>query len=58
MSKVLIWADLNDELYRAYEEEARRRGIALESLVEKTVNRLLVEMKRELDGEDHPITPS
>ncbi len=58
MSKIHIWADLNEDLYRAYEEEARRRGIEVESLVERTVNRLLREMKRELDGEDHPIMPS
>jgi len=59
MPKLKIWADLSDETYAAYQEEARRLGVTAESLVEKTVCRLLHEMEDELGQvEDHPVIPS
>lgn len=59
MHRVKIWAELSDEKYSAYESEARRRGVTLESLVEQTVNCLLEESEHEeKEGEDHLIVPS
>jgi hypothetical protein len=56
MQKVRIWADLDDEVYRAYEGEARRRGVTVESIVEQVVNNLLRRSEREgQEGFDHPI---
>jgi hypothetical protein len=58
MPRVRVWAELSDEKYSAYECEARRRGVSLESLVEQTVNCLLRESEREeQEGEDHLIVP-
>ena len=59
MPKVQVWADLGEDTYRAYQDEARRRGVAVEGLVEDIVNRLLQELERERkEGADHPIIPS
>lgn len=60
MSKVRVWANISEETLHAYEEQARRLGVSPESLLEKTVNRLLHEMEDEIKagGEDHPIIPS
>jgi len=58
MRKVSVTAELSDEEYRAYEREATRQGVKVETLVEQTVNCLLHELeeeeKRGLDG----VTPS
>ena len=58
MRKVSVTAELSDEEYRAYEREATRQGVKVETLVEQTVNCLLHEReeeeKRGLDG----VTPS
>lgn len=59
MPKVHVWADLTDRSFRAYQNEARRRGVELEALVEQTVNELLRELEsEEMEGTDHPITPA
>jgi len=59
MRKVRVWAELSDEAYHAYEGEARRRGVELETLVEQTVNCLLQELEREEnEGTNFPIVPS
>lgn len=59
MRKVHVWAELTDETFRAYEGEARRRGVEVEVLVQQTVNELLRELEtEERDGTDHPITPA
>ena len=59
MRKVQIRAELSDELYHAYEGEARRRGVEVETLVEQTVNCLLQELEREEnEGTNFPIVPS
>ena len=59
MQKIRISCELSDETYAEYQEEARRLGVTAESLVEKTVCRLLHEMEDELHQvEDHPVIPS
>ena len=58
MRRVQVWAELGDETYHAYECEARRQGVAVESLVEQTVNCLLKEMEREENEGTGHIVPS
>lgn len=59
MSKVHICVDVTEEALRAFEAEARREGVTVQSLLEKTVNGLLRDMEREEDeGTDHPIIAS
>lgn len=59
MRKVRICVDLAEEHYRAFEDEARRRGVTVESLVEQTVQGLVRELEREdQEGTDHPIIPA
>lgn len=59
MTKIQIWVELPDDVLVAYEREARRREVPVESLVEQTVNVLLEEMERdEKDGTDHIIAPT
>lgn len=47
MQKVQVWAELTDEHYRAYQAEARRQGVDVTELVQRTVNCLLRELERE-----------
>jgi hypothetical protein len=49
MPRVQVWAELSDDMFEALRAEARRQGVALESLVEQTINCLI----RELDAEEH-----
>ena len=58
MRKVQVWAELSDETFHAYEGEARRRGVKLETLVEQTVNCLLQDMEREENEGTSFIVPS
>jgi hypothetical protein len=61
MHKVRVWAELSDEHYKAYEAEAKRRGVSVEELVQQTVNCLLRELEEEADdcsGPDHYISVS
>ncbi|MBI5709493.1 MAG: hypothetical protein HZC42_04200 [Candidatus Eisenbacteria bacterium] len=59
MSKVHICVDVTEEALRAFEAEARREGVTVQSLLEKTVNGLLRDMEREEEeGTDHPIIAS
>ena len=59
MRKVRVWAELSEEAFHAYEGEARRRGVELETLVQQTVNCLLQELEREEnEGTNYPIIPS
>jgi hypothetical protein len=53
MKKVKIEAELSDECFHAYEVEAKRQSVTVESLVERTVNVLLNE--KECDEESDPI---
>jgi hypothetical protein len=59
MRKVRVWAELSDEAFHAYQGEARRRGVEVETLIEQTVNCLLHELEQEEnEGTDFPIVPS
>jgi len=57
MPKVRIWAELSDEHLRRLDDEAKRRGVPVEQLVEQTVNKLIEDCERAMrDGTDHAIT--
>jgi hypothetical protein len=57
--KVRICVDLPEDHYRAFEDEAKRRGVPVETLVEQTVQGLIRELEREEEeGTDHPIIPA
>ncbi len=56
MPKVKIEAELSDEFYRAYEREAKRKGVKMKDLVERTVNGLLEELEH--DEEESSISMS
>ncbi len=59
MSRVHICVEIGEEALRAYEAEARREGITVQSLLERMVNGLLRDMEREEEeGTDHPIIAS
>jgi hypothetical protein len=61
MHKIQVWAELNDEHFKAYEAEAARRGSTVEELVQQTVNCLLKELEQEEEegsGPDHLISAS
>jgi hypothetical protein len=47
MSKVLICVNVSERLLRGFEDEARRRGVEVEHLLEHTVETLLTEMEEE-----------
>ena len=49
MHKVRVWAELSDDMYESLQGEARRQGVALEDLVQQTINCLI----KELDAEEH-----
>ena len=58
MRKVQVWVEMSDETFHAYEGEARRRGVQLETLVEQSVNYLLQDMEREENEGTSFIVPS
>jgi len=58
MRKVQVWIEMSDETFHAYEGEARRRGVQLETLVEQSVNCLLQDMEREENEGTSFIVPS
>jgi len=57
MTKVTVCVDLEEARYRAYSEEARRRGLSLEELLDRVIRRLFAEQARSVREEeaDHPI---
>ena len=57
MKKVTVCIDLDDEKYRAYEAEAKRRGKTVEELVQHAVELMFIEQEERLkeEEEDHPI---
>lgn len=57
MAKVTVCAEVSEEHYRALEDEARRRGVAVETLVEQIVNGLMRELEDE-NGFDHTVSVS
>ena len=59
MPTVRICVDISEEHFRAYQDEARRRGVSLEALVQQMVQGLVEELDRdEREGTDHPIIPA
>ena len=58
MPKIRIEAEITEEHLRAYEDEARREGVSVEPLVEKTVNVLLRELEQEENDGDCPMLPA
>ncbi len=59
MSKVHICVDVSETSLRLYQAEARREGVTVQVLLERTVNGLLRDMEKEEDeGTDHPIIAS
>ena len=58
MPKIRIDAEISEEHLRAYESEARRQGVPVEQLVEKTVNELLQELEQEEKDGGCPSLPS
>jgi hypothetical protein len=57
MKKVSVCIDLEDEKFRAYEAEAKRRGTTVEELVKHAVHLMFLEQEERLKEEedDHPI---
>jgi hypothetical protein len=47
MPEVVVKASISQEHLRAYEAEACRQGVSVETLVQHTVNCLLRELERE-----------
>lgn len=58
MPKIRIEAEITEEHLRAYEDEARREGVPVETLVEKTVNVLLRELEQEENDGGCPMLPA
>jgi len=58
MHKVQVWVELPDNKFDAYVNESRRRGVTVESLVQRMVQSLLHDVEQdEHDGTDHLIFP-
>ena len=59
MPTVRICVDISEEHFRAYQDEAERRGVGVEQLVQQMVQGLVEELDRdEREGTDHPIIPA
>lgn len=59
MTQVTICVDVPEDHYRAYSDEAERRGVSVESLVRQTLQCLLEEAERaDEEGTDHLIIPA
>jgi hypothetical protein len=58
MPRIRIEAELSEEHLRAYEGEAQRQGVRVETLIEQTVNALLQELEAEERDGDCPMVPS
>jgi hypothetical protein len=58
MPKIRIEAEISEEHLRAYEGEAKRQGVPVEKLVEKTVNVLLEELEQEEKDGGCPMRPA
>ncbi len=58
MPRIRIEAELSDEHLRAYQDEAKRQGVSVESLVQQTVNVLLKELEQEESDGGCPMVPS
>ncbi len=59
MPKVRICVDVEEQAFRAFEGEAQREGVSVESLLERVVAGLLRDLEREeKEGLDFPIVPA
>jgi len=59
MPTVRICVDITEDHLRAYQGEAKRRGVSVEDLVQQMVQGLVEELDRdEREGTDHPIIPA
>ncbi len=59
MPTVRICVDITEDHFRAYQDEATRRGVSVEDLVQQMVQGLVEELDREeREGTDHPIIPA
>ena len=59
MTKVKICVDVPEDHYRAYEDQAQRQGVTVESLVRQTLQCLLEDAERaDEEGTDHIIIPA
>jgi hypothetical protein len=59
MPTVRICVDITEDHFRAYQDEAQRRGVSVEKLVQQMVQGLVEELDRdEREGTDHPIIPA
>ena len=59
MHSVRVNVELSEEHYHDFQEEAKRRGVTIESLVEQMTQALVLDLeKEEREGTDHPISMS
>jgi hypothetical protein len=59
MPKVTVDVELSDEHYRCIVNEAERRHVTVQSLVQQMTQELVLELEQEeRDGTDHPILPT
>lgn len=58
MPEIQVKARISEEHLRAYEAEAKRQGVAVETLVEQTVNCLLEELEQEEKDCREAVIPS
>jgi hypothetical protein len=58
MHRIRVWAELSDEKYHDFEGEARRQGVKIDELIERTVNCLLRELERDEREDTSFIVPS
>jgi hypothetical protein len=59
MPEVRVSLELTDEHYRDFVNEAKRRGVSVESLVQQMAQQLVLELElEEREGTDHLISTS
>ncbi len=57
MPNVRVDVELSEEHYREFQQEAKRRGVTVESLVQQMTQALVLELEdEEREGTDHPIS--
>jgi hypothetical protein len=57
MPSVRVDVELSEEHYREFQQEAKRRGVTIESLVQQMTQALVLELEdEEREGTDHPIS--
>jgi len=57
MPSVRVDVELSEEHYHEFQQEAKRRGVTVESLVQQMTQALVLELEdEEREGTDHPIS--